>query len=43
VKRRVMFLGCYMFLLSQTIKEENLPTPLYYQPKSPIPAVSDTG
>jgi len=28
VKRRVMFLGYYMFLLSQTIKEENLPTPI---------------
>ena len=23
-----MFLGYYMFLLSQTIKEENLPTPI---------------
>jgi hypothetical protein len=28
VKRRVLFLGYYMFLLSQTIKEEILPTPL---------------
>ena len=28
MKRRVMFLGYYMFLLSQTIKENYLPTPI---------------
>ena len=41
MKRRVMFLGYYMFLLCQTIQEEILPTPLF--PAILIPAVSDTG
>ena len=42
MKRRVMFLGYYMFLFSQTIKEEILPTPLL-PTEIPIPAISDTG
>jgi len=37
-----MFLGYYMFLLSQTIKEEILPKPLL-PTEIPIPTVSDTG
>ena len=43
MKRRVMLLGYYMFLLSGTIKEEMLPTHLEYRPKIPIPSISDTG
>jgi hypothetical protein len=38
VKRSVVFLGYYMFLLSQTIKEKYLRTHLVIRPKKiPIP------
>ena len=43
MKRRIMFLGYYMFLLSQTMKEEILPKPLNTDRKILIPAVSDPG
>ena len=43
VKSRVMFLGYYMFLLSETIKEEILPThtPRIPTENIPIPSQSD--
>jgi len=43
VKRKVVFLGYYMFLLSQTIKEENLRTHIVILTENTDTGTSDTG
>ena len=43
MKRKVVFLGYYMFLLSQTIKEENLRTHIEILTENTDTGTSDTG
>jgi hypothetical protein len=43
VKRKVVFLGYYMFLLSQTIKEEYLRTHIVILTENTDTGTSDTG